>query len=71
MFRWVGEREMKAGWTEYRVCPTCSDLPKTIGVYEVFDTVHFRCEIIDCCGEADFAEAVYEAEFRHRIEALT
>jgi hypothetical protein len=56
-FRWATEKEVQVGRTEPMFCTRCR--PGT--------SVYSHHDIIDVCGEADVAEAVYEAEFRTKL----
>lgn len=69
-FRWVTESEVKAGQTTMKPCHDCA-MRRFHPPSGPFAYVRHQCDIIDVCGEADFAEAVYEAEFAHRVGAIT
>lgn len=75
-FRWVTESEVKAGKTLETRCPRCSLLwhqRAEIAYGRVLEQreTSARCDIIDVCGEADEAEAIYASEFAHKVGALT
>lgn len=69
-FRWVTESEVKAGQTTMKPCHDCA-MRRFHPPSGPFAYVRHQCDIIDVCGEADFAEAVYAAEFAHRVGAIT
>ena len=62
-FRWVVE-EVDRGVTDPVTCPRCG---AGVGPDHAASRRH---DIVDVCGEADVAEAVYRAEFAAKLEAL-
>jgi hypothetical protein len=64
-FRWVTEKELEAGRTDPRICLECG---AGIGLSH---TVFRQYDVIDVCGEADVAEAVFAAEFADKLAAIT
>lgn len=55
MFRYVSAREVEVGRVDLTLCSRC-------------DSRSYQATIIDVCGEPDGARAVYEAEFKAKIE---
>lgn len=61
-FRWVTESEVRKGHTDALLCEGCCYSADPPG-----RTIHRQCDIIDVCGEADVAEAVFDAEFKQKL----
>jgi hypothetical protein len=66
IFSYVGEDEVGRGRTDLEICLGCSRRARERG--GPIRGVFVGRDIIDICGEADEARAVYDAEFKSRIE---